>query len=115
MGLDAAAKALGTTAEELRTALAGGQSIAEVAATKGVAVQTVIAAIVAENKTRLDEAVAAGKITQTQADERLADTTERVTAMVNGEAPVHGGPRGPGPGRGPKPGAPPATPNSFSS
>jgi polyhydroxyalkanoate synthesis regulator phasin len=97
-GLDAAATALGVTEEELVTALADGQSIAEFAAARGVDVQTVVDAMVADAKAHLDEEVAEGDLTQAEADARLAEVTEKITAMVNGEMPppAMGGGRGPG-------------------
>jgi hypothetical protein len=91
--LDPAASALGMTAGELRTALSGGKTIAAVAAEKSIPVATVVNAIVAENADRLAEAVAAGRLTQAQADRMIAGLTEKVTAMVDGTAPS-GGPRG---------------------
>jgi hypothetical protein len=93
-GLDTAADALGITEEELRTALQDGQSIADVASERGVDVQGVIDALVADAQARLAEEVAEGDITQEQADERLSRLTEAVTAMVNGERPAM--PEGPG-------------------
>lgn len=110
--LDAAARAIGITTEELRTALSGGQSLADVARSKGVDPEAVVSALAGEFKTRLDQAVAAGRITQAQADEKLAATTERIRAMVNGETPLKGRPgRGPGgfPGSRPDPGAAPSS------
>lgn len=98
-GLDAAATALGVTQEELMTALKDGQSVAGLAAEKGVDVQTVIDAMVADVKTHLDEEVAEGDLTQAEADARLAEVTGKITAMVNGEMPTP--PAGPGRGRGP--------------
>ncbi len=56
-GLEAAATALGITADELRTELQGGKSIADVATAKGVNVETVIDALVAEAKTRITDMV----------------------------------------------------------
>ena len=56
-GLEAAATALGITADELRTELQGGKSIADVATAKGVNVQTVIDALVAQAKTRITDMV----------------------------------------------------------
>jgi hypothetical protein len=111
-GLESAATALGITADELRTALEGGQSIAQVAEAKGIDPQVVVDAMVAELKTHLDEEVAAGEHTQEEADAKLADATERITAMVNGELPMggpggHGGPGGRH-GRGFGPGGPSA-------
>ena len=81
---------LGVTPEELRDALRDGQSIADVAAANGVDVQTVIDALVAEAETHHDQAVTDGRLTQDEADERLADITERVTEMVNRSRPVDG-------------------------
>jgi len=99
MHLEAAAEALGLTADELRTELQAGSSIANVAAAQGVDVQVVIDAMVAELQAHLDEEVAAGEHTQEEADQRLAEATERITAMVNGEMPAGGpgfGPHGGG-------------------
>jgi uncharacterized protein YidB (DUF937 family) len=89
-GLDSAAEALGITADELRTALQGGQTIAQVAESKGVDVQTVIDAMVADLKAHLDEEVAAGEHTQEEADQKLADATERITDSVNNGMPERG-------------------------
>lgn len=96
--LDAVAEALGITQDDLRTALQGGQTVAEVAAANDVDVQTVVDAVVDEHRQRLEEAVADGELTQEQADERLAAAEVRATAMVNGELPIRGG-HGHGPGR----------------
>ena len=82
-GIEAAATALGMTSDELRTALRDGQTIAEVAAEKGVDVQTVIDAMAAEVKTHLDEEVAAGEHTQEEADAKLADAIERITERLD--------------------------------
>jgi hypothetical protein len=98
--LDAAATALGMTADELRTELEAGQTIAQVAEAKGVDVQTVIDSMVAAEKAKLDEKVAAGDITQDEADAHLAEDTTRFTDMVNNGMPARGdhghghGPRG---------------------
>jgi hypothetical protein len=96
-GLAAAAGAIGISEDELVTALRSGQSVAQVAQSKGVDVQKVIDAIVADAKTRLAEKVQSGDLTQAQADEKLANLSRRVTDMVN-----HTG--GPGHGRKPRPG-----------
>ena len=92
-GLAAAAGAIGISEDELVTALRSGQSVAQVAQAKGVDVQKVIDAVVADARTRLAEKVQSGDLTQAQADERLANLSQRVTDMVN-----HTG----GPGHGPK-------------
>ena len=88
-GLDAAAGAIGVTTDELRDALRDGQTMADVAGTAGVDVQTVIDAMVTAEQAALDQAVTDGKITQEQADARMAGATERATAIVNGERPAH--------------------------
>ena len=81
--LEAAATALGMTVEELRTAVEGGSTLAEVATAEGVEVQAVIDALVAEVEARLAERVAAGDITQAEADAKLAEITTSITEMVN--------------------------------
>lgn len=94
-GLEAAAEALGMTTDELRTALREGSTIAEVAGDRGVDVQTVIDAMVGEAKAHLDEKVAAGDLTQAEADERLAEITGRITDRVNSGGPRRDGGGGP--------------------
>lgn len=97
-GLDVAAQALGMTTDELHTALKGGQTLAQVASDKGVNVQVVIDALVASATNHINEEVTSGEITQAQADEKLANVTDRVTERVNNPRP-EGGRRG---GNGPK-------------
>jgi hypothetical protein len=84
MNLGAVAEALGMTDDELRAALQDGQTIAEIAGEEGVDVETVVSAIVASLKERLDAKVAGGDLTQEQVDEMLAGAEERATAAVNG-------------------------------
>jgi hypothetical protein len=87
-GLTVAAKALGVTAADLKTALQSGKTIADVAKTNNVDIDTVIKAIVTAENTHIDEQLAAGNITAAQATERKADATERATNMVNGVRPT---------------------------
>ena len=99
--LDAAAKALNNMdVNELRTDLRNGQTVAQVAQSKGVEPQAVVDAMVAEAKGRLDQAVTDKKITQDQADKRLAEVTQRITDGVTngfkGGPGHHGGPDGQG-------------------
>jgi hypothetical protein len=115
--LDAAAKAIGITAEELRTALQSGQSLADVAKSKGVDPEKVVSALVAELKAHLDQEVASGEHTRAEADQKLAGATERIRAFVNGEGPFKGGPGRFGPGHrhgfgGPRPDKAPAAPSN---
>ena len=65
-------KTLGITAEELRTELQAGKSVADVAAAKNVSISNIVDAVVAEQTTALKQAVTDGKLTQEQADQRLA-------------------------------------------
>ncbi|TJY42443.1 hypothetical protein E5161_10665 [Cohnella pontilimi] len=83
------AKALGITAEELKQALASDKSIADIAKEKGVDVQKVIDAQVAAMKASIQEAVKAGKISQTEADERIAELSKMAAKMVNAKG-AHG-------------------------
>jgi hypothetical protein len=102
--LEAVAKVLGVTAEELKTELAT-KSLADVAKAKGVDITKVTDALVAEFKAHLDEEVASGEHTQAEADAKLAEFKTRVTDMVNKVRPARGpegrGHGGPGKG-GPK-------------
>jgi len=112
-GLATAASTIGVTEEELRTALHSGQSLAQVAQSKGVAPQKVIDAMVAESKTRLADAVKSGDLTQAQADEKTATLTERITGIVNRTGGPGRGPRGMHRG-GARPGATEGSPSVFS-
>lgn len=87
--LETVATALGVTEDEVRTALEDGTTIAELATSKGVDVQTVIDALVAEATTRIDQAVTDGKLTADEATELKAGLTERITQFVN-ETPEFG-------------------------
>lgn len=86
------AEALGLTEDEVRTALQDGQTIAQLAEAQGMDVQAVVGAMLAELEARLAERVAAGDLTQEEADEKLAGAEEHLTAVAEGEArPFHGG------------------------
>ena len=70
--LDAAAKALGMTTDELTTALQSGKTLEQVAADQGVELQTVKDAISAahasEMRTQIEQAVTDGTMTQDKAN-----------------------------------------------
>lgn len=85
------ADALGVTVDELRAALQDGQSIADVAAAEGVDVQVVVDALVAEARSRIADAVADGRITQEEADARLADLEAAITERVETAGAMMGG------------------------
>lgn len=70
--LEAAAKVLGMTADELKSALQSGKTLEDLATAAGVDIEDVRAAIqevhVTEMRTRIQQAVDDGKITQENAD-----------------------------------------------
>lgn len=95
--LAAAATAIGVSEDELRTAVDGGQTIAQVAAAKGVSTDAVVAAMVAALKAHFEPEIASGEHTQAEVDQILAGATAQMTAVVNGQQPAFGpGGRGPG-------------------
>lgn len=92
--LAAAATVLGMTAAELRSALAvDGTTLADVAGAQNVEVSALVDALVAAQTERLTAAVADGRLTQVEADERIAALPERIAALVKEE--LRGGGRGP--------------------
>jgi polyhydroxyalkanoate synthesis regulator phasin len=82
------AELFGLERDELRDLLRDGQSVADIATDQGIDVQTVIDTFVNATKEHLDEAVANGRLTQEEADAKLADLTERITEMVNTARPA---------------------------
>lgn len=82
VALTAAADALGLTTDELRAALADGSTLADVAEDQGVAVDDLVAALVAAAEERIDDAVADGRLTAEEAEQRKAELTERMTERV---------------------------------
>ncbi|WP_426572071.1 hypothetical protein [Aquihabitans sp. McL0605] len=97
--LDVAAKAIGISEDDLRTALEGGKTIAQVAKDKGVDQQKVIDALVADAKAKTAAAVKDKKMTQAQADKVNAAATDRITKFVT-EGRPKGDHDGPPPGGG---------------
>ena len=85
-----AATALGISEADLVAELQAGKSIANVASAKGVDLDKVIDALYADLKAHIDAHVAEGKLTQEQADARLADAKTRITTMVNTAGPLRG-------------------------
>jgi hypothetical protein len=81
--LDDIAAALGTTPAKLFGQLRAGTSIADVAKANGKSLDDVRGALKAAEKTRLDKAVAAGDLTQAQADEILEHIDEKLKAIVS--------------------------------
>lgn len=82
--LDEAAEAIGISEDELQTALDSGATIAEVAEANGVDRAVVIDAMVDAKAERIEAKVAEGRITQEEADAKLAQTESRITDRVTG-------------------------------
>ena len=90
--LAAAAEDLGITPKELRAAAQAGTTLAELAEENDVTRDELVDALVAAQKTRLDEAVREGRLTQAEADVEAAEAQERITALL--DEPVRLGGRG---------------------
>lgn len=107
----AAAQALNLTEAELTTQLQSGQTIAQIAQTQGTTEQAVKDAALAAAKTQLDQQVAAGTITQAQADAQYAQLEQQGLELLVNCGP--GGRRGGG-GSSEAPAAPaaPTTPST---
>lgn len=88
--LEAAAKILGLTTDELRTQLQSGKSLADLAKAKGISTTTLVNKLLAAAKTELAAQVKAGKLTQAQADEFLSGLKERITERVTSTEPFGG-------------------------
>jgi len=94
--LSAAATYLGITPAALRADLQSGKTLAQVAdGTSGKSASGLVDALVASEKSTLDAAVSAGKLTAAQEQTLLANVQQRVAALVNGTRPSL-----PGPGKG---------------
>ncbi len=92
--LEGVADVLGLTTDELREAAQAGTTLAELAEQQGVATDDVVAAMVAPVEERLQAAVDEERITQDEADEKLAAATERATEFVETGEGFCGGPNG---------------------
>ncbi len=83
-GANAAESYLGLSAATLRTDLASGKTLAQIAAgTPGKTADGLKAAVLASAKTRLDAAVASGTITRGQESARLARLSARVDVLLS--------------------------------
>ncbi|MBL8056448.1 MAG: hypothetical protein JNK29_07100 [Anaerolineales bacterium] len=81
----AAASVTGLTTAEVKTALQSGQSLAQIAESKGKTGAAVIAAARTALETALKSAVTAGTLTQAQAEAKLAEfdqTAEQIVATA---------------------------------
>ncbi|MBA2643363.1 MAG: hypothetical protein H0U82_10610 [Actinobacteria bacterium] len=81
--LETAAWYLELTEAELRSQLAGGKSLAEIAEAEGKSVDGLVRTLVDSARTKLDQAVEDGRLTKAQADEIKGILEERITELVN--------------------------------
>ena len=79
----AALEELGITAAEVRAAVEAGTTLAELAEQQGVSSEQVVDALVAAQQERLKAAVADGRLTQAEADEKAADLETRITESLD--------------------------------
>jgi hypothetical protein len=74
---------LGLSGEEIKAERLAGKSLVQIASGQGVSEETLVNTIMAEKKAAIQAMVAEGKISQTLADQRLAQIQERVQISVN--------------------------------
>jgi uncharacterized protein YidB (DUF937 family) len=87
---EALQEVLGLSGEEIREALSGGATVADLAEQQGVSVDEVSAALVAEATERLDAAVEEGKVDADRAAEMLESLEERVDDLIENGRPERG-------------------------
>ena len=113
-GMNDIAKLLGMTPDQIWAERVQGKTLADLAKDKGVADQQLVDALVASQKTMLDQAVTDNRLTQAQADKWL-DWYKQAAALqltepygpgfgFGGMRGGPGGPGGPGGMHGPRPG-----------
>jgi hypothetical protein len=90
-GLSTIATYLGITQAQLRSELASGKSLAQIASAHGKDASGLVDAIVNAETTKLDQAVKDGKLTQAQESQIVSTLKSRVTALVQNTAPAFGG------------------------
>jgi hypothetical protein len=82
--LAVAASYLGVSQSSLRSSLAGGKTLAQVAKGEGKSVDGLVAALVKAEKQEWADAVKAGRMTAPQRDAMLPGLEQRMTDLVNG-------------------------------
>jgi hypothetical protein len=88
--LAAAASYLGLSETQLFRELRSGRSPAQIAKARGKSVSGLERAVTAAIKSRLDQAVAAKRITKAQEQKLLAALSSRLHDLINGTPPAHG-------------------------
>jgi len=110
-GMNDMAKLLGMTPDQIWAERVQGKTLADLAKEKGVDTQQLVDALVASQKTMLDQAVTDNRFTQAQADKWLEWYKQAAALQLTepygpgfGFGGMRGGPGGPGGMRGPGPG-----------
>jgi hypothetical protein len=83
--VQAAADATGLTPQAVLAELRQGSTLTEVVTANGGSVQAVLDTALQSATDRINQAVASGRMTQAQADELIANLTQRLTSMMNGD------------------------------
>ncbi len=81
------AETIGISVDELKEALQGGSTIADVAVANGSSARTVVDAMVSAASDRIDQAVADGNLDAEKAAEMKSTLTDRITELVNNGRP----------------------------
>jgi lambda repressor-like predicted transcriptional regulator len=109
-GMSDIATLLGMTSDQIWAERVQGKTLADLAKEKGVDAQKLVDALVASQKTRLDQAVTDNRVTQAQADKWLAWYAQSAALQLtepyvpgSGMGGMRGGPGGPGGRGGPGP------------
>lgn len=92
---DAAAKYLGLTETQLSDQLGSGKTLAQIATSRGKSVSGLKSAMLAAQKSKLDQAVANKELTSAEEQQIISRTSTRLDDLINGKFPPP-----------PKPGAP---------
>jgi transposase-like protein len=77
--------------EAFRNELKAGKTVVAIAKEHGVSEQELKDFMIQKMTLRIETSVKAGKMTSDQAEQMKANMEKRVTAMINGEAPMHRG------------------------
>ena len=92
IGLDAAARAIGISVDQLRQEILG-RTLADVARAHNVNPSTVASALKTEATTRIDQAVTAGRLTSEQANQMKQNLDQRIDQQLNKQVPADAGQR----------------------
>ena len=93
---DAAAEVLGMTESDLHTAFENGQTLADIAQSKGISADDFKSQVTDKVTAAVQEKLDAGDITQAQFDAATANLSDNIDNFINRAAPQRGGPHGPG-------------------